>query len=121
MKVFWTMVFAVASQTLGAQDYDLLIKNGHLIDAKNKLDQPMDVAVRDGKIAEVAPQISPEKAEKVIDATGEIRSRDEGPTRTLTNSAWRPGGTPAGKVRDQQPLGSSQVRLASRRLPLAAG
>ena len=64
------MSFLAASLSIGAQEYDLLIKNGHLIDAKNKLDQPMDVAVRDGKIAEVAARIPGEKAKKVIDATG---------------------------------------------------
>ena len=51
-------------------NHDLLIKNGHLIDAKNKLDQVMDVAVLDGKVAEVSAEISSEKAKKVIDASG---------------------------------------------------
>ena len=59
-----------ACHWLAAQDYDLLIKNGHLIDAKNQLDQSMDVAILDGKIAAVAPDIPGEKAERVIDATG---------------------------------------------------
>ena len=63
-------MFVAAWHTAGAQEYDLLIRNGHLIDAKNKLDQPMDVAVLDGKIAEVAESIPAEKAEKVIDAEG---------------------------------------------------
>jgi dihydroorotase len=70
MNVLWTMALVLASHALSAQEYDLLIKNGHLIDAKNQLDQVMDVAVHDGKIAEVADQIPAEKAEKVIDATG---------------------------------------------------
>ena len=70
MKVLWTMIFLVAWHTADAQEYDLLIKNGHVIDAKNKLDQPMDVAVHEGKIAEVAASIPSEKAKKVIDATG---------------------------------------------------
>lgn len=69
-KVFLTIMFLTAGISAGAQEYDLLIKNGHLIDAKNELDQPMDVAVRDGKIAEVAARIPAEKAEKVIDADG---------------------------------------------------
>lgn len=70
MKSFWAIALAVACQSMWAQEYDLLIKNGHLIDAKNKLDQVMDVAVRDGKIAEVADRIPAEKAEKVVDASG---------------------------------------------------
>jgi dihydroorotase len=70
MRFLWAIALAVACQSMWAQEYDLLIKNGHLIDARNKLDQPMDVAVRDGKIADVAAQIPEEKAEMVVDATG---------------------------------------------------
>jgi dihydroorotase len=46
------------------------LKGGHVIDAKNKIDAEMDVAISDGKIFEVAPDISAEGAKKVIDATG---------------------------------------------------
>jgi dihydroorotase len=60
----------IGLQTVMAQNYDLLIKGGHLIDAKNNINQPMDLAVRDGKIAEVAPVIDRNQAAKVIDATG---------------------------------------------------
>ncbi len=68
--VLWTIAFLVSCHLVGAQEYDLLIKNGHLIDAKNELDQSMDVAVLDGKVAEVSANIPIEKAKKVIDATG---------------------------------------------------
>ena len=70
IKVFWIVAFLAASLSIGAQDYDLLIKGGHLIDAKNELNQAMDVAILDGKIAEVAASIPEEKAKKVVDATG---------------------------------------------------
>lgn len=50
--------------------YDLLIKNGHLIDPKNKLDQKMDVAIKGDKIARVAPDLNPADATKVVDASG---------------------------------------------------
>src|SRR5215469_1411705 len=33
----------------------LLIKGGHVIDPANKIDAPMDVLLRDGRVAEVAP------------------------------------------------------------------
>lgn len=69
-KAILLVAFLTASLSVGAQEYDLLIKNGHLIDAKNKLDQAMDVAVLDGKVAEVSTNIPDEKAKKVIDATG---------------------------------------------------
>ncbi len=54
---------------LPGQALDLLIKNGHVIDPKNNIDQVMDVGVKDGKIAEVAKSIT-KSAKKTIDATG---------------------------------------------------
>ena len=59
---------AVAS--LPAQPIDLLLKNGHVFDPKNGIDEVMDVAVADGRIARVAPGIAPDSARQVIDATG---------------------------------------------------
>src|SRR5436190_20492884 len=53
-----------------AQNYDLLLKNGHLIDPKNNIDAVMDVAIRQGKIAEVAPNLPPASAARTIDLTG---------------------------------------------------
>ena len=50
--------------------YDLLIKGGHVIDAKNDIDQVRDVAIQDGKIAAVEAGIDESKAKKVIDAGG---------------------------------------------------
>ena len=34
-----------------AQDYDIVIRGGHVIDAKNNIDKIMDIAVKDGKIS----------------------------------------------------------------------
>jgi dihydroorotase len=51
------------------QQYDLVIKNGHVIDPKNGIDQPMDVAVKDAKIVRVAANINDE-APLVVDASG---------------------------------------------------
>ena len=53
-----------------SQQYDFVIRNGHVIDPKNQLDGKMDVAVRDGKIAKVSKEIPASQAKKVIDATG---------------------------------------------------
>src|SRR5690242_14521750 len=50
--------------------YDLLIKGGHVIDAKNQISAVRDVAIANHKIAEVAPNIPASKAMKVIDASG---------------------------------------------------
>jgi len=53
-----------------AQEADLLIKNGHVIDPKNAIDEQMDVAVSGGKILKVAKNIPSSEAKKTIDATG---------------------------------------------------
>ena len=50
--------------------YDLLIKNGHVIDPANKINGKMDVAVKDGIIACVAQQIDSRLAVKVVDVKG---------------------------------------------------
>ena len=55
---------------LAQQPYDLLLKGGHVIDGRNKISAVEDVAIADGKIAEVAANISPAKAAKVVDVSG---------------------------------------------------
>lgn len=53
-----------------AQDYDIVIKGGHVIDVKNSIDKVMDVAVKDGKIAKVAKNINTNQGRQVVDAKG---------------------------------------------------
>jgi dihydroorotase len=62
--------FALACTLGGQPRYDLLLKDGHVIDPKNGVDGPMDVAIAGGKIARVAPDISSAEAGKTVDATG---------------------------------------------------
>ena len=54
----------------GAQQYDLLIKNGHVIDPKNNIDAIKDIAIANGKIAKVVDNIPATQSKKTIDATG---------------------------------------------------
>ncbi len=56
------------SYVFAQKEYDLLIKNGHVIDPKNHIDSKMDVAIADGKIAKVAKQIDSSQSKKTIDA-----------------------------------------------------
>jgi dihydroorotase len=58
------------NQSVSAQQIDLLLKGGHVIDPKNHLDTPMDVAISAGKIVQVAVNITPNLAKKVIDVKG---------------------------------------------------
>src|SRR5882757_7744752 len=53
----------LAASNVFAQDtlpaYDLLLRGGHVVDAKNHIDSVMDVAIKDGKIAKVSEHIAP--------------------------------------------------------------
>ena len=53
-----------------AQDYELLLKGGHVIDTKNNIDGPMDIGISDGKVSAVARSIPRGKAAKTIDVSG---------------------------------------------------
>tara|TARA_R110002049_G_scaffold80117_3_gene203883 strand:+ start:4309 stop:5562 length:1254 start_codon:yes stop_codon:yes gene_type:complete len=69
----WAIVLLLLiTSSITAQDYDILIKGGHVIDKKNNLDKVMDVAVKDGKIAKVEARIPENQAKTVIDAKGLI-------------------------------------------------
>jgi dihydroorotase len=49
---------------------NLLIRNGHVIDARNGLDGVMDVSIAGGKIAAIAAKIDPPPGARIVDATG---------------------------------------------------
>ena len=50
--------------------YDLLLVHGHVIDAKNHIDRVTDVAIKDGKVAQVGDHLDAKQAAKTIDLTG---------------------------------------------------
>ncbi|CAK7050124.1 MAG: Allantoinase [Desulfovibrio sp.] len=50
--------------------YDLIIKNGHVVDPANSFNGLADVALSDGKIAAVGPELDIFKAGDMIDAKG---------------------------------------------------
>ena len=53
-----------------AQEYSIVIKDGHVIDPKNNIDDVMDVAISNGKIVQVSKNIDPKKAVQVVNAKG---------------------------------------------------
>src|SRR5690554_5316513 len=59
-----------AAPSARGQSYSILFKGGHLIDPKNQINEVMDVAVQDGKIAEIGRNIDPKLAKQVIDVQG---------------------------------------------------
>jgi len=50
--------------------FDLVLKGGHVIDPKNQIDRIADVAISNGRIAQIASDIPISEARKVIDVTG---------------------------------------------------
>jgi dihydroorotase len=68
MKIsHWILVL---SSAVCAQEYDLLLQGGHLIDPKNRISGVRDVAIKDGKVAAVAPKLDPKRAVKAVDLAG---------------------------------------------------
>src|SRR5688500_2217884 len=53
-----------------AQEFSIVIKDGHVIDPKNNIDGVMDVAITDGKIVQVGKNIDARKALQVVNAKG---------------------------------------------------
>lgn len=64
MAVLFSPVFS------SAQEIDLLLKGGHVIDPKNKINSKMDVAVKDGKIFRLAADIPASSAKKTVNVSG---------------------------------------------------
>lgn len=58
------------SFSIQAQEIDILLKGGHVIDPKNNIDSRMDVAIANGKILRVAADIPSSGAKRVINAEG---------------------------------------------------
>lgn len=53
-----------------AQPFNIVIKRGHVIDPRNNINGVMDIAINDGKIAQVAKNIDYKEARQVVDAKG---------------------------------------------------
>ncbi len=64
------LTFFSAALTTYAQNYDLLLKGGHVIDPKNSVDAVRDIAISHGKIAAIAESLPASSAKKTIDVTG---------------------------------------------------
>ena len=58
--------------------YDFILKNGFVVDYKNAFAKYSDIAIKDGKIAEIALEISSQTAHALIRTAGgrEVNLRD---------------------------------------------
>jgi dihydroorotase len=59
-----------AQPPAAAPKYDLLLRGGHLVDARNKISAVRDVAIANGKIAAVDAKLDPADALKTVDVSG---------------------------------------------------
>ena len=59
-----------SAQPQPATKYDLLLRGGHVLDARNGLNAVRDVAIAGGRIAAVAPRIDAADASKTVDLAG---------------------------------------------------
>jgi dihydroorotase len=64
------LLVLAASVRAAEPRYDLLLRGGHVMDAKSGTNAVRDVAIAAGKIAAVAERIDPAEAFKVIDVSG---------------------------------------------------
>jgi dihydroorotase len=53
-----------------AQGVDLLLTGGHVIDPRNGVSAPMDVAITKGTVSRIAPDIPASSATRVVDVRG---------------------------------------------------
>lgn len=64
------VVLACVYAAFGQVNYDILLKGGHVIDPKNGINRPMDVAIANGKIARVAGDIPASESRKTVNVSG---------------------------------------------------
>src|SRR5687768_3352518 len=68
--VLFLFFLLFSTNLLWSQTYSIVIKEGHVIDPKNNIDGVMDIAINDGKIAQVAKNIDSWQANQVVNAKG---------------------------------------------------
>jgi dihydroorotase len=60
------------SWSASAQQYDMVLRGGRVIDPANNIDAPMDVAITANRIAQVSARIPDQQARKIVDVSGTI-------------------------------------------------
>jgi dihydroorotase len=71
-KIFLLLFFIefIMTGSIKAQTYSIVIKGGYVIDPKNNINEVMDVAVKDGKIVQIAKNIDEKEGIQVVNAKG---------------------------------------------------
>ena len=69
-SILLLLVLGIIGAPSSAQQFDLILKNGHVIDPKNEVNQKMDVAISQGRIAAIQKSIPPAQGKQVVDVSG---------------------------------------------------
>lgn len=64
------LILSAAPGNILAQEIDLLLKGGHVIDPKNNINSKMDVAITGNKISRIAADIPANTSKKTVDVSG---------------------------------------------------
>src|SRR5580700_5659590 len=67
MGVLW-----VSAASAPAQQYDILLRGGRVIDPANNVDGPRDIGIAGNHVGAVAARIADQQARKVVDVSGFI-------------------------------------------------
>ena len=70
INILFLSLTLLLSTSISAQEFDILIKDGTVIDTKNGINKVTDIAIKDGKIAKVGDNILDNLATTVINAKG---------------------------------------------------
>ena len=71
MRTFVGWIAAFCMPAL-AQDYDIVLRGGRVVDPANNIDRVMDVGVTGDRIAAVVARIADAQARKLVDVSGMI-------------------------------------------------
>jgi len=66
----WQNLLGMARPMQGG--FDLLVKGGKVVDPSQRISALRDIAIRDGKVAALAENLSETQAKQVLDARGKI-------------------------------------------------
>jgi dihydroorotase len=87
---FILLALSLARSGSAQTNYDLLLKGGHVIDARNGIDAVRNVAIEDRKIAAVATNIPASQATKTVgDCLPRLSPRERGFSTGCSRENWR--------------------------------
>ncbi|MCB0669783.1 MAG: amidohydrolase/deacetylase family metallohydrolase [Saprospiraceae bacterium] len=74
MHVFLKVILCIGliNHPLLAQEFDLLLKGGQVIDPANEINSVLDIAIKDGKIAATGTNLDAQRAKSTIDVSGMV-------------------------------------------------